>query len=512
MAITKIIGPIHMNKQSKYKSLERTINYICNPDKTNNFEYVGSNNCEIDNALNDFIDTYKLFNKEPKSKRDRLAYHLCISWSPDENVSCEQALNVLSEFCKVYIPNYESVYSVHNDKGHMHGHICFNAVNCFDGYKYRYNKNDWEKSIQPIVDQICSKNGLKKLEDDTGVSLEQYSMLRDNNKIKQPKDNVRHSNNKYYNEKNEKYSLNDYLRDDLDYFINVSNSFDDFITKLKANGYQVRMGKSRKYGTYTAIKCEGMDRYRRTYALGSNYSDNMIINRISINKKESNIYNEEEIRYFIPKRFFRVKIHYNYSNPFIRNKFYYIYKFGIGKANIPRPNYKAVKHAIINIDKLQYQLEVLEKGTDVPYVEQCLKKSKKDIKDINIQITEKKKSIKSVNHMIRTYSKYNKMLLDIKSDYVYVDMKEFNRIKDVIDSYIHSEKDLIRIKKEYKDDISYLKNKRKTLIEKENAVSELLQELSDKEYYKNVISEEEFNKLDIELLNNDEERTKTKII
>ena len=39
--------------------------------------------------------------------------------------------------------------------------------------EYRYNKDDWQKSIQPIVDEICEKYNLSRLEDDTGLSLEQ---------------------------------------------------------------------------------------------------------------------------------------------------------------------------------------------------------------------------------------------------------------------------------------------------------------------------------------------------
>lgn len=51
-----------------------------------------------------------------------------------------------------------------NDTNHIHGHIIWNSVRFTDGYKYRYEKGDWERQIQPLVDEICEKHGLHTLE------------------------------------------------------------------------------------------------------------------------------------------------------------------------------------------------------------------------------------------------------------------------------------------------------------------------------------------------------------
>ena len=38
---------------------------------------------------------------------------------------------------------------------HVHSHIVFNSVSFVDGKKYRYEKGDWAKYIQPITNKLC---------------------------------------------------------------------------------------------------------------------------------------------------------------------------------------------------------------------------------------------------------------------------------------------------------------------------------------------------------------------
>ena len=53
-------------------------------------------------------------------------------------------------------------------------HIIFNSVNNITGLKYRYNKGDWGKHIQKIVDDICYEKGFRTIAyeyDDTGQAI-----------------------------------------------------------------------------------------------------------------------------------------------------------------------------------------------------------------------------------------------------------------------------------------------------------------------------------------------------
>ena len=71
---------------------------------------------------------------------------------------------MINDFCEEYLgEDYDYVFSIHTDQKHMHGHIVFNSVNRMSGYKYRYEKKDWEKYIQPLTDRICEKYGLPPL-------------------------------------------------------------------------------------------------------------------------------------------------------------------------------------------------------------------------------------------------------------------------------------------------------------------------------------------------------------
>ena len=63
----------------------------------------------------------------------------------------DTAFKITERFAKEYIgDDYEVIFSVHNNTKHKHGHIIFNSVNIKNGKKYRYEKGDWAKYIQPV--------------------------------------------------------------------------------------------------------------------------------------------------------------------------------------------------------------------------------------------------------------------------------------------------------------------------------------------------------------------------
>lgn len=137
----------------------------------------------------------------------------------------EQAYNVIKDFCEEYLgENYDYVFAIHTDKEHMHGHIVFNSVSRTTGYKYRYEKGDWEKYIQPITDRICKKYGLPPL------------TYEKNNKI--GKSYIAHSEEKKGRPNEEKI-----IRADIDYIIPLVKDWDDFIKQMKSLGYTIRQGK-----------------------------------------------------------------------------------------------------------------------------------------------------------------------------------------------------------------------------------------------------------------------------
>ena len=131
--------------------------YIQNPDKTEECVLVGSINCLPDTAFEQMEETKNIFHKTGK----RQGYHVIISFSPEEKVTSEQAMYVLEHFAKdVLGDDYEAVYAVHTDREYMHGHLIWNSVSMTTGKKYNSPKNNWKNHLQPITNKYCDELGL----------------------------------------------------------------------------------------------------------------------------------------------------------------------------------------------------------------------------------------------------------------------------------------------------------------------------------------------------------------
>ena len=137
--------------------LENALNYIQNPDKTEECVLVGGINCLPDTAFEQMVETKNIFYKSG----NRQGYHVIISFSPEEKVTAEQAMYVLEHFAKdVLGDDYEAVYAVHTDREHMHGHLIWNSVSMTTGRKYNSPKGNWKNHLQPITNKYCDELGL----------------------------------------------------------------------------------------------------------------------------------------------------------------------------------------------------------------------------------------------------------------------------------------------------------------------------------------------------------------
>ena len=254
MAITKLSN-IGMPKGGGAAHLKNCISYIMNPDKTEGM--VGGNaGTTPQEVYQVMIDTKQEWEKEG----GRQGYHFVISFPPGEATK-EEAYAVINDFCEEYLgEDYDYVFSIHTDQKHMHGHIVFNSVNRMSGYKYRYEKKDWEKYIQPLTDRICEKYGLPPLVYDK------------NNKI-----------GKSYAEKEGRPSSEKIIKADIDFVIASSKDWDDFIRQMGKLGYKIRQ---KKYVTYIP---PGFERGRRDSRLGPGYRAEEIKERIKNKGQEQEV-------------------------------------------------------------------------------------------------------------------------------------------------------------------------------------------------------------------------------
>ena len=157
MAITKILNIQESEGRNPASHLKNALEYIQNPDKTEECVLVGSINCLPDTAFEQMEETKNIFHKTGK----RQGYHVIISFSPEEKVTSEQAMYVLEHFAKdVLGDDYEAVYAVHTDREHMHGHLIWNSVSMTTGKKYNSPKSNWKNHLQPITNKYCDELGL----------------------------------------------------------------------------------------------------------------------------------------------------------------------------------------------------------------------------------------------------------------------------------------------------------------------------------------------------------------
>ena len=157
MAITKILNIKELEGRNPASHLKNALEYIQNPNKTEECVLVGGINCLPDTAFEQMEETKNIFHKTGK----RQGYHVIISFSLEEKVTAEQAMYVLEHFAKdVLGDDYEAVYAVHTDREHMHGHLIWNSVSMTIGKKYNSPKGNWRNHLRPITNKYCDELGL----------------------------------------------------------------------------------------------------------------------------------------------------------------------------------------------------------------------------------------------------------------------------------------------------------------------------------------------------------------
>lgn len=252
MAVTKLLYMKDCGRAFHGKHLKAALEYISDPDKTQDGRFIGAVNCRPGFAYEQMKETKKEFGKIDK----RQAYHQIISFKEGE-VDAETAFAFTERFVKEYLGDrYEAVYTVHDNTDHIHAHIIFNSVNFVDGRKYRYEKGDWERYIRPITERLCKEYGLSvfEFENEKLESDEKYQEWDDY--------------------KNGPFVWSNMIKRDLDVCIVQAQNFLEFEELLREKGYALQHGK------YFAVKPPGMGRYRRCKTLGEMYTEERIRERI----------------------------------------------------------------------------------------------------------------------------------------------------------------------------------------------------------------------------------------
>lgn len=289
MAITKLM---HM-KEGKTRAgahLKNSIDYILDVKhdgaKTGYGLWVGGNSgTESPEIFQTMLDTKADWQKPG----GRQGYHFVISFLPGE-VDEAKAFQVVQEFCESYLGNhYDYVFAIHNDQDHLHGHIVFNSVCRTTGYKYRYEKGDWEKKIQPITDRVCKKHDINPL-------------------VYDPEEKKGRSYVEQMTEKNGKPNQKKIIQGDIDYAIAISETYEDFLEQMKSFGYRTRTWYSQKHhrDCLTFYPPKPLQA-RRDYILGPGYFLPDIQRRIKLKTERKQIMHSPGIKKRIVQKNLRAK-------------------------------------------------------------------------------------------------------------------------------------------------------------------------------------------------------------
>ena len=240
MAVTKI-HPIK-------STLNKALSYICNPDKTDEKILISSYGCSYETADLEFTFTLS----QARQKGNNLAHHLIQSFAPGE-VSYEEAHKIGQELAdKVLGGKYEYVISTHIDKGHIHNHIIFCAVDFIDHHKYNSNKQSYYQ-IRNESDRLCREHGLSVVTpgQNKGKKYAEWDAERKGTSWKAK------------------------LKAVIDTTIPQAKDFEDFLRLMEAAGYEIKRGK------YVSFRAPGQERFTRAKTLGEAYTEEAIKEKIA---------------------------------------------------------------------------------------------------------------------------------------------------------------------------------------------------------------------------------------
>ena len=207
------------NNYSKYgidefDSIRQLMTYATNPDKTEKQFYTTGINCEIEDAVKQ-MQFVKIFNGK---ENGILAFHAYQSFNEGEvtpEIAHEIGVRLAEE---MWGDRFQVVVSTHLNTKHLHNHFIINSVSFKDGKKYYSNLTN-TALLRKTSDEICEEYGLSVLKEKTcksGINFENFY-----------KKSMRDSD--YYK----------FAKEDIDYAIEHSWTYKEFLKRLKEMGYEV---------------------------------------------------------------------------------------------------------------------------------------------------------------------------------------------------------------------------------------------------------------------------------
>ena len=247
MATTRLM-PLHIGKKRTVgTAIEAIIDYVENPEKTDNGNLITSWQCDSRVADREFLFSKQQYIRNTGRVRGEdnvIAYHLRQSFPPGE-ITPEEANRLGCELARRFTKgNHAYIVCTHIDKAHIHNHVIWNSTALDEQSKFR---NFWgsTKAIRRLNDTICVENGYSIVENPKGKGKTYDKWLGDQ---KQPSHRERIC-----------YAIDEALAQ-------KPRSFEELLKLLERSGYQVKGGK------VPSLLGEGQKRSIRMDTLGAGYT------------------------------------------------------------------------------------------------------------------------------------------------------------------------------------------------------------------------------------------------
>lgn len=255
MAVSDLLPRKKTKGRSRLQTMRDRIGYDMREEKTADGALISAYMCCPESAPEEFEVSRLLYEKNTGRKqqenRDIIAYRMIQSFAPGE-ITPEDANKLGYELAMEFTKGrHQFVVSTHVDKAHIHNHVEFNSVNLDCDGKFNNFKNS-SFALRELNDRLCLEHG--------------YSVIED------PK-----ARGQRYQEKataKRGRSHKERLRRTIDRVLPLSRDFDDFLDRMRDEGYEVkRRGKSLEF------KDGEQERFTRSYRLGEDYTEEALRRR-----------------------------------------------------------------------------------------------------------------------------------------------------------------------------------------------------------------------------------------
>ncbi len=252
-------------------TVNKTLSYILDPDKTDQLIYTASMNC-MTSARDAYLEmkcVFETFSTEKynaplplEGKGSVKAIHYIQSFDPKDDITPELAHRIGKAFArKTFGDDCQVVIATHIDKGHVHNHLIVNTYT-MTGRKFNDNQATL-KHVREYSDRVCLAFGIQPFDKSKGkgktVTYNEWENKKRGTSWKQK------------------------IQLEIDNIIGHVNSIDEMLYELILKGYEVKKGK------YISLKEPGQSRFIRTKTLGEDYTTESLASRILWKDVGSNI-------------------------------------------------------------------------------------------------------------------------------------------------------------------------------------------------------------------------------